>query len=91
MLILKKILRFEEGLMKGILLWELYGEWIGGRKKYLNCSSLVDSSVGKECACNAGDTGDGGSILGLGRAPGGGNNNPLLYSCLKNDMDRGAW
>ena len=90
MLILKKILRFEEGLMKGILLWELYGGWIGGRKQYLNCSSLVDSSVLKECACNAGDTGDAGLILGLGRAPGGGNN-PLQCSCQKNDMDRGAW
>ena len=23
--------------------------------------------------------------------PGGGNSNPLQYSCLKNSMDRGAW
>ena len=23
--------------------------------------------------------------------PGGGNNNPLQYSCLENSMDRGAW
>ena len=23
--------------------------------------------------------------------PGGGNGNPLQYSCLKNSMDRGAW
>ena len=23
--------------------------------------------------------------------PGGGNGNPLWYSCLKNSMDRGAW
>ena len=29
------------------------------------------------------DTGDTGSISGLGRSPGGGNNNPLQYSCLK--------
>ena len=29
------------------------------------------------------DTGDPGSILGLGRSPGGGNGNPL-YSCLEN-------
>ena len=26
-----------------------------------------------------------------GRAPGGGNGNPLQYSCLENPMDRGAW
>ena len=31
------------------------------------------------------------SIPGLGRSPGGGNSNPLQYSCLKNPMDRGAW
>ena len=36
-----------------------------------------DGSVGKESACNAGDTGDAGSIPGLGRSSGGGNGNPL--------------
>ena len=30
-------------------------------------------------------------IPGLGRCPGGGNGNPLQYSCLENHMDRGAW
>ena len=30
-------------------------------------------------------------ILGSGRSPGGGNGNPLQYSCLENSMDRGAW
>ena len=28
---------------------------------------------------------------GSGRFPGGGNGNPLQYSCLRNPMDRGAW
>ena len=46
---------------------------------------------GKESACNAGDTGDAGSISGLRRSPGGGNGNQLQYSCLENSMDRGAW
>ena len=32
-----------------------------------------------------------GSILGLGRFPGGGNGNPFQYSCLENSIDRGAW
>ena len=50
-----------------------------------------DGSVGKESACNSGDTGDEGSIPGSGRSPGGGNSNPLQYSHLKNPMDRGAW
>ena len=29
--------------------------------------------------------------LGSGRSPGGGNGNPIQYSCLENSMDRGAW
>ena len=33
-----------------------------------------DGSVGKESVCSAGDTGDVGSIPGLGRSPGEGNN-----------------
>ena len=47
--------------------------------------------TGKESACNAGATGDVGSIPGSGRALGGGHGNPLQYSCLENPMDRGAW
>ena len=35
--------------------------------------------------------GDLGSSCGLGRSPGGGHDNLLQYSCLKNPMDRGAW
>ena len=31
------------------------------------------------------------SVPGSGRSPGEGNGNPLLYSCLGNPMDRGAW
>ena len=31
------------------------------------------------------------SILGSGRFPGGGNGNPLQYSCLANPMDRETW
>ena len=46
------------------------------------------SSDSKELACNVGDLA---SILGLGSSPGGGNDNPLQYSCLENPMHRGAW
>ena len=42
----------------------------------------------KNPRANAGDTV---SIPGSGRSPGGGNGNPLQYSCLENSMDRGAW
>ena len=37
------------------------------------------------------DTADVGSILGLGISPGGGNGNPLQYSCQENSMNRGPW
>ena len=46
---------------------------------------------GKEPACNAGATGDLGSIPGSGRYSGGKNGNPLQYFCWKKPMDRGAW
>ena len=45
----------------------------------------------KNLPANAGDTGDVGSIPGLGTYPGGGNGTPLWYSCLESPMDRGAW
>ena len=44
---------------------------------------LEGGSDGKESAYSAGDAG---SIPGWE-----GNGNPLLYSCLENSMDRGAW
>ena len=47
-------------------------------------------SVVKNLPDNAEDAGDEGSVSGLGRSPGGGNVNPLQYSCLKNSMDRRA-
>ena len=50
-----------------------------------------DGSEDKESTCNAGDTGDLGSVPGLGRSPGVGNGNLLKLSCLENSMDRGAW
>ena len=46
---------------------------------------------GKEFSCNAEDTGEEGSIPGLGRSCGGGHGNPLQCSYLENPMDRGAW
>ena len=45
----------------------------------------------KNPPANAGDIRDVGSITGLGRSPGGGNGNPLQYSCLENPMDIEAW
>ena len=48
-------------------------------------------SVVKNPPANAGDIRGEGSIPGSGRSLGGGNSNPLQYSCLGNPMDRGAW
>ena len=48
-------------------------------------------AVVKNLPDSAGDAGVTGSIPGLGRYPGEGNDNPLLYSCLKHLLDRGAW
>ena len=45
----------------------------------------------KNLPANEGDVRDVGLIPGSGRSPGGGNGNPLQYSCLENSMDRGAW
>ena len=45
----------------------------------------------KESACRCRRHRDTGSIPGSGRSPGGGNGNPVQYSCLGNPMDRGAW
>ena len=50
--------------------------------------SFPGGSDGKAYTCNVGDPG---SIPGLGRFPGEGNDNPLQYSCLPKPMDRGAW
>ena len=45
----------------------------------------------KSLPAHAGDIRDVDLISGLGRYPGGGNDDPLQYSCLENPMDRGAW
>ena len=47
--------------------------------------------VVKNPSANTGDRRDQGSIPGSGGSPGGGNGNPLQYSCLENPMDRGSW
>ena len=50
-----------------------------------------DGSVGKESVCNVGDSGDAGLTPASGRSPGGEDDNPFQYPCLKMPMDRGAW
>ena len=53
--------------------------------------SFPGGSVVKNLPAIAGDSGDAGLIPGSRRSLGGGQSNPLQYSCLKNPMDRRAW
>ena len=91
-------------LMSGFYGFYLLGFWkseewikifINGRIYFslflLYCMGFPDGSSNKMSTCNAGDSGDTGSILGPRRFPGGENDNPLQYSCLGNPMERGAW
>ena len=49
-------------------------------------------TVVKNLPANAGELSRDESLIPvLGRSPGGGNGNPLQYSCLENSMDRRAW
>ena len=48
-------------------------------------------TLGLPGGANAGDMRDSDLIPGSGSSPGGGNGNPLQYSCLENSMNRGAW
>ena len=74
---------FYSHLTSSVLAGFFFGGWGG-------VGWVADSSVGKEFAWNAGDTGGVGSIPGSGRFPGVGNGNPLQYSCLENPTDTGA-
>ena len=51
----------------------------------------IGDTVVKNLPANAGDARHVSSIPESGRSPGGGNGNPLQYSCLENPMDRGVW
>ena len=45
----------------------------------------------KYLSANSGAARDASSIPRLGRSPGGGDGNPLQYSCLGNLIDQGDW
>jgi len=53
-------------------------------------AGFTGDSVVKNLPANIRDTGDMGWIPELGKSSGGGNGNPLQYSCLGNPMDKGA-
>ena len=57
----------------------------------LSSEAFPRAQAVKDPPANVGDGGDADSIPELGRSPGGGNGNPLQYSCLEKPMGRGAW
>ena len=58
---------------------------------FFNVDGFPNGSVVRNLPANAGDAEDMGLISGSGRSPGGGNGNPLQYSCQEKPMGRGAW
>ena len=59
--------------------------------EHYSAMGFPGGKVAKNLPANAGDARDTVTVHKLGRFPGVGNGNPLLYSCLENSMDRGAW
>ena len=59
-------------------------QWVPG-----TANSVKPESGGSECKESASNTEGPGLILGLGRSPGEGNDNPLQCSCLGNPVGRG--
>ena len=79
---------FSTMLNKGSVSWQLHlVPDVRGKALNLLPLSIIlavgfsGGSDGKESTCNSGDLG---SIPGLGRSPGGRHGNVLQYSCLKN-------
>ena len=61
------------------------------RLHFRDTRGFPGDSMVKNLPANPRATRDVGSLFGLGGAPGGGNGNPLQYSCLEKSMVRGAW
>jgi len=57
---------------------------------HMQTGSSGDTAV-KNPTFSTGDVRDQGSVPGLGRFPGGGNDNPLQYPCLETLIEGGAW
>ena len=67
--------------------------WAGSEQPFStgSCESLLNKCGGSDSKESSHNAGDAGLIPGSERSPKGGNDNPLLYSCLENPMDRRAW
>ena len=69
----------------------LYIFWINFRVGVETIENFPGSSVVKNSPDKVTSTGDDSLIPGSRWSPGGGNGNPLQYSCWDNPIDRGAW
>ena len=95
-LILLKLISCLSTLQRHLLIFHSYNSKIPslfslGRDFLIHKATVwrfPHGSVSKESACNAGDLA---LIPGSEISPEEGNDNPLLYLCLGNPMDRGVW
>ena len=86
--------------MKSMGYWGAHGQ-LGGfegevpeacGKVFDGIQGFLGGAGGKELACQCRKHKNNvGWTPGSGRSSGGGNGNPLQYSCLEYSMDRGAW
>ena len=74
--------------LKAFLPRRLIDLQLSSNRTSLVAQTVMSSPATQEMGCQPGDVG---SIPGSGRYSGGGNDNPLQYSCLGNTMDRGTW
>ena len=85
----KKTVNFHWGSVVSLNRWFLaHGEALVKLSRGLQFMGFPGGAVVKNPPANAGNIG---LIPGSERFPGGGNGNPLQYSCLQNPMDRGVW
>ena len=77
-----------QGCLLSPCLFNLHAEYIVqlNNKKALVGQSVQNPPATQESVCSAEDP-----AIKPGRSAGGGNGNPLQYSCLENPMDRGDW
>ena len=68
-------------------------KWVKDPPLYLlnKYPGFAGGANAKEPVCQCRRLKDINLILGSGRSPGEGHDNPLQYSCLENPMDKGAW
>ena len=80
---LKLMVYFWELPMNAFKLWSFPGGSVGKESICLQCRRYRRRRFNPACEED--------SFSRWGRLPGGGQGNPLQYSCLENPMNRGAW